>query len=63
MSRTAPNLAPFALAYFGFFAYLGSAGPWLTTYQRQLGFDQTTAGNLMAVFTLSAIIGGWIAAR
>ena len=63
MSRTAPNLAPFALAYFGFFAYLGSAGPWLTTYQRQLGFDQTTAGNLMAVFTPQAFVGGRSAAR
>lgn len=63
MNRPDHNLTPFALAYFGLFAYMGAAGPWLTTYQRDLGFDQATSGKLMAAFTLSAIIGGWLAAR
>ena len=61
--RAPLSMVPFAFAYWGFFAYLGSTGPWLTTYHKSLGFDQATAGRLMALFTASAIVGGWTSAR
>lgn len=56
-------MLPFAVAYWGFFAYLGSTGPWLTRYQESLGFTQSTSGWLMGLFTTSAFIGGWTSAR
>jgi len=51
------------LAYVGFFAYLGSAGPWLTTYLADRGFGHGVAGTLMATLTASAITGSLLAAR
>ncbi|MAG57508.1 MAG: hypothetical protein CMJ83_14545 [Planctomycetes bacterium] len=58
------DLGRFHLAYWGFFAYLGATGPFLTVFFKEdLHLGPEDSGALMALLTSTTIVGGLLAAR